>query len=190
METQAISDSKKNRISNSVAVAVVIFSAFLSIAKVKDDNIVQAMQQAKVNALDSWSEYQTKKLKMHLAEFSKHQAELMRDGLANNNGAVFNKEIEVQNQSIERYQKDLEKLQEQAKAYETNYDALNFHDDQFDMSDALLSLALAIVAVSCLVNRWSVFFIGFSCGVGGILFGVAGFLGWNFHPAWLAALLS
>ncbi len=188
MQTSA--EIKKNRIANSVAVSVVIFSAFLSITKVKDDNIVQAMQQAKVNAVDTWSEYQAKKLKLHLAENGKHLAELLRDTLANSNAENFNKEIELQNKTMERYQLDLEKLQEKAKGFEATYDALNFHDDQFDMSDALLSLSLAVIAVSSLVERWSVFFIGLGAGMGGMLFGVAGFVGWNLHPDWLAALLS
>jgi hypothetical protein len=58
------------------------------------------------------------------------------------------------------------------------------------MSDALLSIALAVIAVSSLVNRWSLFFIGFTAGTGGLLFGIVGFTGWNLHPDWLAALLS
>lgn len=190
MSFQSSEEIKKNRISNSVAVSVVIFSAFLSITKVKDDNIVQAMQQAKVNAVDTWSEYQAKKLKLHLAETSKHQAELLRDSFTNSNIENFNKEIDLQNKTMDRYQQDLEKLQEKAKGFEAAYDALNFHDDQFDMSDALLSLSLAIIAVSSLVNRWSVFFIGLGAGIGGMLFGIAGFAGWNLHPDWLAALLS
>lgn len=190
MSTQTSAEIKKNKISNAVAVSVVIFSAFLSIAKVKDDNIVQAMQQAKVNAVDTWSEYQAKKLKLHLAETSKHQAELLRDSLANSNVENFNKEIDFQSKTIDRYQLDTEKLQEKAKAFEASYDALNFHDDQFDMSDALLSLSLAVIAVSSLVERWSVFSIGFAAGITGMIFGVAGFAGWNFHPDWLAAFLS
>jgi hypothetical protein len=190
MSDSTAADIKKNRLSNAVAITVVILSVFLSVFKVKDDNLVQAMQLAKADAVDTWSEYQSKKIKLHLAENSKRQAELMRDGIANSNSAVLNAEIDVDNKSIQKYQSDLAVLETKAKAFEASYDAMNFHDDQFDMSDALTSLALAIIAVSILVERWSMFYIGSTAGAIGIFFGMAGFFGWNVHPNWLAALLS
>jgi len=181
---------KKERISNAVSITVVIFSVFMSVCKVKDDNIVQAMQQAQVNAVDAWSEYGSKKLRMHLAEDTKRQVMLMRGTVVNGNTGNFDNEIDFQNQAIQKYQKDLETLQAKAKDYQASYDALNFHDDQFDMSDALLAIAMALTAVSSLVNRWLLFFIGFAAGCGGMVFGVAGFVGWNLHPTWLVAVLS
>ena len=58
----------KNRLNNLVAISVAIISVFMAVTKVKDDNIVQAMLQAKSDAVDTWNEYQSKKLKHHMAE--------------------------------------------------------------------------------------------------------------------------
>jgi len=38
-----------------VAVTVALLATFLGICKVKDDNIVQAMQQAQADRIDHWA---------------------------------------------------------------------------------------------------------------------------------------
>ena len=44
----------------------------------KDDNIVQAMLQSKSDAVDSWNEYQSKKLKHHMAELGINQVQALQ----------------------------------------------------------------------------------------------------------------
>jgi len=39
----------------------------MAISKIKDDNIVQSMQVAKADAVDTWGEYQATKIKHHLS---------------------------------------------------------------------------------------------------------------------------
>jgi len=81
-------------------------------------------------------------------------------------------------------------LQEKAKKFEEQYDALNYKDDQFDLSDAALSISLAMLAVTALTRRrWllclSLLFAGY-----GVVMGLAGLLGLQLHPDWLTRLLS
>ena len=45
----------KNILNNWVAISVAIISVFMAVSKVKDDNIVQAMLQAKSDAVDTAS---------------------------------------------------------------------------------------------------------------------------------------
>lgn len=68
----------KNRLNNYIALAVAVISVFLAVTKVKDDNIVQAMLQAKSDAVDTWNEYQSKKLKQHLAELGFNQVQALQ----------------------------------------------------------------------------------------------------------------
>ena len=49
-----------------IGITVAFLSVFMAVTKVKDDNIVQAMMQAKSDAVDTWSEYQSKRIKHHL----------------------------------------------------------------------------------------------------------------------------
>ncbi len=76
-ETNAGNDAR-GRLNNLVAVSVAIVSVFLAVTKVKDDNIVQAMMLAKSNAVDTWSEYQSKRIKHHLSELGRNQALALR----------------------------------------------------------------------------------------------------------------
>src|SRR5216684_6238497 len=69
---------RNDRLNNLVAVSVAILAAFMAVTKVKDDNIVQAMLQAKSDAVDTWNEYQSKGIKHHLLELGHDQATAMR----------------------------------------------------------------------------------------------------------------
>src|SRR5436189_5692062 len=71
----SLTDSnKRERLNNWIAISVALLAAFMAVTKVKDDNIVQAMLQAKSDAVDTWSEYQSKRIKHHLTELGRDQA--------------------------------------------------------------------------------------------------------------------
>ena len=156
----------------------------------KDDNIVQAMLQAKSDAVDTWSEYQSKRIKQHLEELGRDQWQLMRQTVPAGGAAQLEEQLKRYESEIARYQKDEDELQTKARGLEAQYDALNYRDDQFDLSDAALSVALAMLAVTALTGkRWllwaSLLFAGF-----GVLMGLAGLFGLHLHPDWLTKLLS
>ena len=190
MQLNSSSTQDKERHLNAlVAVTVVILSVFMGIAKIKDDNIVQTMQLAKSDAVDSWSQYQAKKIKYHLTKSSLQQANLLiKSGIVK--AEVFREEQDRLAAELKRYESDSNELQSQAKAFEAKYDALNFHDDQFDMSDATLAIALAMAAVAALTSNWSLLLLSWCFGSVVVLFGLAGFLSWPLHPDWLATFLS
>jgi Domain of unknown function (DUF4337) len=45
----------QSRLNTRVAVTVALLATFMGVCKVKDDNIVQAMQQAQADRIDHWS---------------------------------------------------------------------------------------------------------------------------------------
>ena len=47
-----------------------------------------------------------------------------------------------------------DELKLSAEQDQKNYDALNYRDDQFDLSDALLAIAIALLAVTALTRLW------------------------------------
>src|SRR5262249_4483602 len=59
-----------------VAVTVALLATFLGICKVKDDNIVQAMQQAQADRLDHWNFYQARNIREEIASTSLAQLKL------------------------------------------------------------------------------------------------------------------
>jgi hypothetical protein len=180
----------KNRLNNWVAVSVALISAFMAVTKVKDDNLVQAMLQTKSDAVDTWNEYQSKRIKQHLSELGLKQNEALQTMATNNGKAVLAEQKGDYETSITRYQGEEELLKKKAKGFEAQYDALNFRDDQFDLSDAALSVSLALLAVTALTGKRLLFAFSWLFAGFGILMGVAGLYGFSFHPDWLTKLLS
>ena len=78
----------------------------------------------------------------------------------------------------------------QAVADQVNYDALNFRDDQFDLSDALIAIAISLLAITSLTQLWWLYGLSLVPAVFGVLMGLAGLVGWAFHPTALIKLLS
>ena len=70
------------------------------------------------------------------------------------------------------------------------YNSFNLHDDQFDMSDALISIAVSLAAVAALAETRWLLFAAWGFGGFGLLMGIAGFAGWAIHPNALASFLS
>jgi hypothetical protein len=180
----------KNRINNRVAISVAIIAVFMAVTKVKDDNIVQAMLQAKSDAVDSWNEYQSKKIKQHMAELGLNQVRALRE-LAQLKGSVELSSQQKQYQdSIVRYQTEEDTLSKKAKGFEKQYDDLNFRDDQFDLSDATLSISLAMLAITALTGKPKLLVLAWLFAGFGLLMGLAGLMGLSLHPTALITLLS
>ena len=188
--SELLSESNaRDRFNNYVAIAVALLAAFMAITKVKDDNIVQAMLQAKSDAVDTWSEYQSKRIKHHLMEQGREQALILRL-TAPQAAAQIDEQVKHYDSEIARYQNDETDLQDKARGFEKQYDTLNFRDDQFDLSDALLSVALAMLAVTALTRKRWLLWTSLGFGAVGFVMGLAGLIGWHIHPDWLTRLLS
>ena len=70
-------EADDKRLNNLVAITVVILTVFGAITKVKDDNINQAMQKAKADAVNAWAEYQFARVKLHVDENGLSQLRLL-----------------------------------------------------------------------------------------------------------------
>ena len=180
----------KNRLNNWIAITVAIISVFMAITKVKDDNIVQAMLQAKSDAVDTWNEYQAKKLKQHMAELGVNQVKAIQV-LAQGKGSseLLSQQKRYQD-AISRYQSEEDALTKKAKGFEKQYDDLNFRDDQFDLSDATLSISLAMLAITALTGKRKLLALAWLFAGFGLLMGLAGLTGLMLHPTALVKLLS
>jgi hypothetical protein len=53
------------RLNRMVATTVVALSIVMAVGKIKDDNIVQAMQADQASKIDLWNEYQATRIKAH-----------------------------------------------------------------------------------------------------------------------------
>jgi len=185
-------EEARDTLNNVIAIFVAVFATFMALGNIKDGNIVQAMSQDQSKAVDQWSYYQAKGMKQNLAESVLDQLQIRKaePGLAPGAAALLDKEIAVYTASVQKYTREKEEIRRAAEAAEKDYDRLNVHDDQFDMSEALLSIAIALLGVSALTrSRWLVGF-AFLVAAFGVVLGLAGFLGWNIHPDAFAKFLT
>ena len=180
----------KNRLNNWVAISVSLISVFMAITKVKDDNIVQAMLQTKSDAVDTWNEYQSKKIKHHMAELGLNQVKALQVMEYGKGGTELSFQQAGYHEAIVRYQKDEEPLRLKAMAFEKQYDDLNYRDDQFDLSDAIFSITLAMLAITALTGKQKLLVLAWLFAGFGLIMGLAGLMGFPLHPAALVKLLS
>src|SRR5947209_8137667 len=75
---------------------------------------------------------------------------------------------------VEKETKEIADVQNQAKGFDADYDRLNYHDDQFDLSDALLAIAISLFAVTSLTQKRWLFALALAPSLFGVIFGVAG----------------
>jgi len=183
-------EARAARLNAAVAVTVAVLATFMGICKVKDDNIVQAMQQAQADKLDHWAFYQARNLRQELAEATATQLELARAGAAAVNAAAYDAAVAKYRKLATEQAAKKELLRAQAEQDQKNYDALNYRDDQFDLSDALIAIAIAMLAVTALTRLWGLFWASLVPTAFGILMGMAGLGGLPIHPEALVRLLS
>src|ERR1700741_1280289 len=74
--------SSARRLNTMVALSVALLATFMGICKVKDDNIVQAMQQAQADRIDHWSFYQARNIRQEIAQATATQLSLTTASVA------------------------------------------------------------------------------------------------------------
>jgi Domain of unknown function (DUF4337) len=181
---------RRSRLNTRVAITVALLATFIGVCKVKDDNIVQAMQQVQADRVDDWSYYQAKNLREEVARAT-------ADELRANEAALPRAHLDGVLMSVARYDslaaheaEKKEQVRRKAEEDQRTYGALNYRDDQFDLSDTLIALAISLLALTSLTQKRWLFSVAMVPTFFGVLMGLAGLAGWKIHPDALARLLS
>ncbi len=183
-------DRAAMRLNMAVAVTVAILATFMGICKVKDDNIVQGMQQAQANKLDHWAFYQARNIRDEIAKATLAQLQLSAAAGSPADQARYRPVIAAYEKLEAEQSQKKDELKAQAAQDQKDYDAANFRDDQFDLSDALLAIAISLLAVTALTHQRWLYVIALIPTGFGILMGLSGLLEWPIHPTALVRLLS
>jgi hypothetical protein len=189
-DATAARDRDRAQLGTRVAITVALLATFLGVCKVKDDNIVQAMQQAQADKLDHWNFYQARNIRQEVAAAATVQLRLAAASAPAAQQESYRSAIASSEALVADQAKKKEELRLQAEADQKTYDALNYRDDQFDLSDALIALAISLLALTALTHKRWLYWCALVATTGGVLMGLAGLLGWHMHPDALARLLS
>jgi ribosomal protein S13 len=182
--------TKPSRLNPAVAVTIALLATFMGICKVKDDNIVQGMQQAQADKIDHWAFYQARNIREEIAKSTLVQLKLQAITATETQKTAYLEQISIYEALAKDQAQKKEELKVQAEKDQATYDALNFHDDQFDLSDALLAIAISLLAVAALTQLWWLYAASLIPTGFGLIMGMAGLAGWAIHPGALIKLLS
>jgi hypothetical protein len=192
-ESSSGSNPAHARLNTWVAITVALLATFMGVCKVKDDNIVQAMQQAQADKIDHWSFYQARNIRQEIAQSAVTQLTITRSAESNASAAqraqldsaITRFKALVTDQATKK-----DSLRIQAESDQKTYDLLNYRDDQFDLSDTLIALAISMLALTSLTHKRWLFWFAMVPTALGVFMGLAGLLGWHVHPDSISQLLS
>jgi hypothetical protein len=183
-------DGRTARLGSRVAITVALLATFLGVCKVKDDNIVQAMQQAQADRLDHWNFYQARNIRQDVASAAATAMRLAAAGAPAAQQEAYRTAIASYEAKAAEEAGKKDALRVQADEDQRNYDALNYRDDQFDLSDAMIALAISLLAITALTHKPWMYWVALVPTAAGTVMGLAGLLGLRLHPDMLARLLS
>src|SRR3954452_19911473 len=130
-------EAQKSRLNTLVAITVALLATFMGVCKVKDDNIVQAMQQAQADKIDHWAFYQARNVRQDVAQSEVTTLTIQRRGAAAADRPAVDSGIARYQALVKDQATKKDSLRLQAEQDQKTYDSLNYRDDQFDLSDAL-----------------------------------------------------
>jgi hypothetical protein len=184
----------ESNLNSLVAVSVAVVATFIALCNVKDGNIVQAMQQAQASGVDEWAYFQAKGTKLNIAESARDSLVLQREisgaQLTPEARALVDKKIADYEAKIHLYEQEKAEIKKTAEGFQKEYDRLNLHDDQFDMAEALTSVAIALLGITALTRKRRLLYVAWVFAGCGVILGIAGFAGLGLHPDFLARWLS
>ena len=173
-----------------VAITVALLATFMGICKVKDDNIVQGMQQAQADKIDHWAFYQARNVREEIAKATLAQLKIQAISATPVQMPLYQEQVKIYEVLAKEQALKKEELKSQAETDQKTYDALNFRDDQFDLSDACIAIAISLLAVASLTQLPWLFALALLPSAFGVIMGAAGLGGLSLHPQALIQLLS
>ena len=185
-------DTERSKLNSIVAASVAVVATFMAVCNVKAGNVVQAMGKAQVEVVDTWSFYQAKSTKQALAESAVDQLSIQHDttAMTPEQKAALDKRIDGYRDKIARYEREKTDLKTKVDDLEKEYERLNVKDDQFDISESLLSVGIALLGITALTQKRKLLFVAMGFAGFGLVVGLAGFFGWNLRPEWLAKIIG
>lgn len=183
-------EKRKSRLNTVVAITIALLATFMGVCKVKDNNVVLGMQAAQSKSVDDWSFYQARNIRQLVGQAAADTLRAQSLSAPPASRASYAKTAQSYQALADDQGLKKPQTQRDAQADGRRYDALSFHHDQFDLSDALLSISIALLALTVLTQKKWLYALALVPTFFGVLMGLAGLLGWSLHPDALTRLLS
>lgn len=184
---QVMEHAHKSRLNTTVAILVSITATIMAISHVKNENIVQRMHENEAETNDAWAYYQAKSMKQSLAEEGLDRVKLAMGGSQTTSGSIASengelaRQVRAYTEKRDKYERDKQDQEKEARGLIAKHAVLQVHHDQLDLTEALLSIALSLFAITALTQKRWVMWFALVLSAIGLLFGIAAFAGWGWH---------
>lgn len=169
-------DEAKLRLNTTIAVTVALLATFIGICKIKDNNMVLGMEHAQASSIDDWNYYQARNIREAIYETT---ADAFHVQALATSDPKTKEAFTAEMGTYRALAKDQDKKKADLYAKATNDDRdIDRHKtlhDLFDLEEALLSIAVSLLAVTALTQRRWLFgaalvpaAIGIVCGILGL----------------------
>jgi hypothetical protein len=162
-------EAANERANNLVALTIAILAAFVAVTTIKGSNVAQQMEQASAERNNAWAWYQAVRTREDM--ITNFLADLRRAARTDSD-ASLQTEITEQAAYLDHTRTRLSEVQESARTAEAEHARLSVFDDQYDISGALISIAMAILAVCLLLRARWLFWFSLAPAALGVLFGL------------------
>ncbi|MBI3438255.1 MAG: DUF4337 family protein [Proteobacteria bacterium] len=159
MAEQEESESDR-RFNNLIAISIAFVATFMALSAIKSSNLDKSIAQTQAERIDNWAWYQAVRVREDMATYELASLQrLERNAPSPAERARLATEITAQNGEITHIRQRKDEVQTLARRSETDLSAMQPVGDQYDLSDALLSIATALLAICALARvRWLFWF--------------------------------
>ncbi|HVV51512.1 MAG TPA: DUF4337 domain-containing protein [Polyangia bacterium] len=175
-----------------VAISVAVTATCSALFHVKDENISERMQHVQAKSVDAWTYYQAKGTKLNIAEAALDNLRLQRElapEMAPAARALIARKEADYGDKIRHYDAERAEIKARAEGFEAEYDRLEARDDQFDVAEAVASVAIALLGITALTQRRRLLYLAWAFAGLGLVVGAAGFAGLSLEIGFLARAL-
>ena len=180
---EAIEKAAESSINSRVAIIVSLVATFMALCNIKNSSMVQSMSQLQAHSIDEWSYYQAKSTKQNLAintiELLKLQAQ-----------KVDEKVLKDYEAKVAHYDKEKEEIKKRAQEYEKKYSEVHEFNDQFEITEALLSISIALFGITALTQKKWLFVFALILSTAGVVLGATAFFKINLLSEWISGILG
>ncbi len=166
--------SASDRFNNRIALTIALLATAIAIFTIKAGNVSEAMMQAQAERNNGWAWYQAVRTREDMGTYvlADLQRALRTTSPESTEIAVLTLEIAGQETEIARIRERLAETSARAEASEAEYARLNGLSDQFDLSEALIAVAITLLAVATLAQVYWLYWFALIPGFVGTGLGV------------------
>lgn len=171
--------SRGDRLNNRIALTIALLASFLAISTIKSGNIEDGVAQAQAERNNSWAWYQAVRVREDMGSYVLADLQrLQRTSASAEETQRLAQEITAQETEMTHIRARKDEVEHRARGAEADLARLSVLADQYDFSDALIAIAMALFAVCALGRVEWLFWFAMAPALAGVVWAGASMAGY------------